>query len=403
MTAMGLRRYRALVTIAGVRTPLLLSTAGSMPIGMYGLAILLLARDAGNSFAQAGAVVGAFSLANAFGAVAQGRLMDRLGQTRVLCVAASAHLPALIALVVAARAEGPTWVLALLALCGGASLPQLPAAMRSLWNMLVPDPDLRATAYALVAVVFELAVVTAPALVAAIVAIASPEVAVIIAGALGVGSALGFTVTRASRRWRGTRHEVGWLGPLVAPGMRTVFGVLAVFGTAVGIVQVAVPAFAEARGSAATGGVLLAALSAGSLVGGLIYGLRVWPGTLPRRLAVLMLALGAGFASLALADAQLPLAALLLMTGLLFAPTTVVGSTLLDTVAPAGTVTEAFAAMVMGIVAGTAAGNALGGVLVEAASYDTAVLVAGAFATAGAALAVAGRRTLVATGSSSTA
>jgi hypothetical protein len=49
----------------------------------------------------------------------------------------------------------------------------------------------------------------------------------------------------------------------------------------------------------------------------------------------------------------------------------VVGSTLLDTVAPAGTVTEAFAAMVMGIVIGTAVGNALGGALVESSSYES--------------------------------
>jgi hypothetical protein len=76
------------------------------------------------------------------------------------------------------------------------------------------------------------------------------------------------------------------------------------------------------------------------------------------------------------------------------APTTVVGSTLLDHVAPAGTVTEAFAAMVMGIVAGTAAGNAAGGALVESASYEAAVLVAGGVAAAGAALALARRSTL---------
>ena len=56
--------------------------------------------------------------------------------------------------------------------------------------------------------------------------------------------------------------------------------------------------------------------------------------------------------------------------------------------------TEAFAAMVMGIVAGTAVGNALGGSLVESASYDAAVLVAGGTAVAGAALALARRRTL---------
>ena len=57
--------------------------------------------------------------------------------------------------------------------------------------------------------------------------------------------------------------------------------------------------------------------------------------------------------------------------------------------------TEAFAAMVMGIVAGTAVGNALGGALVESSSYEAAVLVAGATAVAGSALALARRRTLL--------
>ncbi|MDA0179360.1 MFS transporter [Solirubrobacter phytolaccae] len=394
MTASGVGRYRALVRISGARAPLILSTAGSMPIGMYGLAILLLARDGGGTFAEAGRVVGAFSLANAFGAVAQGRLMDRFGQTRVLRIAVAGHLPALIALVLAARAGSSAWVLAALALCGGATLPQLPAAMRSLWTMLVPDPTLRGTAYALVAVVFEVAVVTAPALVAAIVAVFSPEVAVLAAGTLATASVVGFTVTRASRTWRGEPHEVGWLGPLGAPGMRTVIAVLALFGTAVGIVQVAVPAFADERGSAATGGVLLAALSAGSLVGGLVYGLRTWPGSLPLRLPLLLLALGGLLALLAVASTNVLLAVLLVACGVLFAPTTVVGSTLLDTVAPAGTVTEAFAAMVMGIVAGTAIGNALGGSLIESGSFEVSVLVAGAVAVTGAALAFVRRGTL---------
>ena len=82
----------------------MLSALGSMPIGMFGLAILLLARETTGSFASAGRVVGAFGLANAFGAVAQGRLMDRLGQARVLRAAAVVHALALIALVLAAEA-----------------------------------------------------------------------------------------------------------------------------------------------------------------------------------------------------------------------------------------------------------------------------------------------------------
>jgi predicted MFS family arabinose efflux permease len=179
--------------------------------------------------------------------------------------------------------------------------------------------------------------------------------------------------------------------------MRTVCGVLLTFGMAFGVVQVAVPAFTLARGSASAGGVLLASLSLGSLVGGVVYGARRWPGALPRRLAAVMLGLGTGYALLALPADYVPLAVLLVLAGTLLAPATVICSTLLDTVAPPGTVTEAFAVMVTAIVAGVAVGNALGGSVVESASYDVAVLAAGAIAACGAGLVVARRRTLSAT------
>src|ERR687895_631974 len=250
----GMARYRALLGLPGARVPIVASASGSLAIGMFALAILLLVRDATGSFAEAGRVVGAFGLANAIGAGAQGRLMDRPGQPRVL---------------------------------------------------------------------------------------------------------------------RGV-------------GMRTVFLALAALGAAIGIVQVAVPAFAAAEGSAEAGGLLLAALSAGSLVGGLVYGARSWPGLPSQRLAVLLAALGAGCALIAAAGTHVTVALALLAVGVLLAPATIVGSALLDVVAPAGTVTEAFTVMVMGIVAGTAAGNAVGGAIVEEWSYSAAGLAAAAVAVGGA-------------------
>jgi len=390
----GARRYAALLALPGARRPVIFSAVGSMPIGMFGLAVLLLAQDATGSFAIAGRVVGAFGIGNALGAVAQGRLMDRLGQTRVLRSAAVAHALACAALVVVAHeGAGTGWLYASAAL-GGLALPQLPAAMRSLWSVLARDQQQRETAYAMVSIVFEIAVLTAPALTAAIVALASPEVAVAVAAAFCAGGALAFSSTPASLAWRGAPHDAGWLGPLAAPGMRTVLLVLGAFGIAVGVVQVLLPAFADERGSAETGGLYLALLSAGSLAGGLVYGARSWPGAPQRRLPLLLLGLGGGFALLAAAGSPGVLAVLLLACGLVLAPTTVVASTLLDTAAPAGTVTEAFAVMVMGIVAGTALGNALGGTIVEGASYEVGALCAGAIALLGAGVAVARRRTL---------
>jgi MFS family permease len=320
--------------------------------------------------------------------------MDRLGQRRVLRTAAAVHLLAVGALVLAATERAPAWVLTACALVGGGSLPQVPAAMRSLWSALVEDEERRQTAYALVTIVFEVSVVTAPVVVAALSALASPAVAILAAVGLATAGALGFAATPASRRWRGAEHAVGWLGPLAAAGVRTLFAVLAGFGTAIGVLQVALPAFAAGRGAAETGGWFLAALSAGSLCGGLIYGSRTWPGAPAVRVAGLVLGVGAGCALVAAADAPLAMAGATLAIGLLLAPTTTACSALLDVVAPPGTVTEAFAVLVMGIVAGTAAGNALGGALVETASYRTAALAAAAVAAAGAAVALALRPTL---------
>ena len=385
------RRYHALLSLPGAAVPIAASALGSLAIGMSILAIILLARDATGSFAQAGRVVAAFGVCNALGAVAQGRLMDRLGQPRVLRAAAAAHLAALAALVVAAGEKSPAWVLAGFAALAGMTLPQVPAAMRSLWNALVEDAERRQTAYALVAIVFEVAVTTAPVLVAAVVAVASPSAAVLASAACAVAGAVAFAATGASHGWRAEPHAVGWLGPLIAPGMRTVFVAMAAFGAAVGVVQVAVPAFAADHGSAELGGLLLGGLSAGSLAGGLVYGARTWPGAPAARLPVLLLVLACALALLAVAQRPLALAALLFGAGLLIAPIATVGSTLLDTAAPPGTATEAFAVMIMGIVAGSAAGNALGGALVDDASFAVAATASGGLAAAGAAWSVARR------------
>jgi predicted MFS family arabinose efflux permease len=378
------RRYHALLSLPGAPLPVVASALGSLAIGMAILAIILLAREATGSFGQAGRVVAAFGLCNALGAVAQGRLMDRLGQPRVLRAAATGHLAALVALVVAAGEDAPAWLLAVFAALAGITLPQVPAAMRSLWNALVDDPERRQTAYALVTIVFEVAVTTAPVLVAAVVAVASPGAAVLASAGCAVTGALLFAATGASHEWRGTAHEVGWLGPLVAAGMRTVFIVMGAFGIALGVLQVAVPAFAADHGSAELGGLLLGALSAGSLAGGLVYGARSWPGSPAARLPFLLLMLAGALALLAVAQRPIALAALLFGAGVLIAPTATVGSTLLDTAAPPGTATEAFAVMIMGIVAGNAAGNALGGALVDEASFTAAVVCAGGIAAAGA-------------------
>ncbi len=56
--------------------------------------------------------------------------------------------------------------------------------MRSLWGMLVPDEERRRTAYALVSIVFEVSVISAPVIAAVIIALVSPTAAVLVAAAV---------------------------------------------------------------------------------------------------------------------------------------------------------------------------------------------------------------------------
>ena len=97
----------------------------------------------------------------------------------------------------------------------------------------------------------------------------------------------------------------------------------------------------------------------------------------PRRLTALLVAWGAAHAALALAVGPLSLAGLLLLAGAAISPTIVYANAMLDHLAPAGTLTEAFTWTTAGLTAGIAVGAALAGVLAEQASPSAAFAALG--------------------------
>ena len=85
----GLGRYADVLRAAHVTPLLLASMLARLPYGVFALAAILYLADARDSYAVAGLVDGAFGLGAAVGAPWQSRLIDRLGQRRVLLVAAA--------------------------------------------------------------------------------------------------------------------------------------------------------------------------------------------------------------------------------------------------------------------------------------------------------------------------
>jgi MFS family permease len=234
-----------------------------------------------------------------------------------------------------------------------------------------------------------------PLLAGILVAVASPAAALVTGIALAATGSLAFASSPASRAWRGELRHGGVLGPLVAPGMRTLLLAALPLGYAFGSLEVALPAFGISEGSGSLGGYAIAAMSVGSAAGGIAYG-ALAPGNVLRAYLVFVAALPFGVALLALPWSPLSMLLLAPLAGAAIAPLTAAENEVIGGVAPAGTLTEAYTWIITATVLGISAGVAVSGAIVEAADWRAAVAAGAAVALLGGAAALARRDTLVA-------
>jgi hypothetical protein len=371
--------YARLLRTPDAVLPLLASFAGALPIGMLGLATLLLVRGATGSLAEGSAAAGALTAGNAVGVAIQGHLIDRHGQTPVLVSAAVCCAVSLALFVVAVTGGGQLVLTGFLALLAGASIPATTSSMRALWPLLVSDRDLRTAAYALLAVMFTAALVIGPLLVSVLLLVAGAASAVLAAGGLAAGAGLLFASTHASRRWRPVAGGRPWVHR-PSPALRTLLVAALGSGLANGLVYVGVPAVTIAHHAPALAGVLFGLAAAGDLVGGLLYGARSWPLALPSRLPILQGASAVLIGCLGLTASPWGLAPLMLVAGAVSAPGSIATSTLLDVAVPRPRLTESYTLLIGAGLSASSVGYAAGGSLVQAGGSSSAVFAAGAFA-----------------------
>jgi predicted MFS family arabinose efflux permease len=112
------------------------------------------------------------------------------------------------------------------------------------------------------------------------------------------------------------------------------------------------------------------------MVGGLAFGARASDRGPEQRMVGLLALVVAGIALLSVATGLVQLAAGMVLAGLGIAPAIACLYLLVDRLAPAGTVTEAFTWVTTAFATGFALGNALGGSLVHRVGTDRAFLVA---------------------------
>ena len=379
-------RVRAAITAPGAPGLLLARTLGSLPVGMVPLGIILLLRAAGRSYALAGVADGAYALGLALAQPLLGRLIDRAGMTRVLGPLALAFPSILIALALAGSHGAPGAVTIALALAAGATLPPLGACMRALWPELIATPALRPTAFAIDAVLQELAFVLGPPLLTLVVALANPRLGLLAAaGAGGAGSASFAALARS----RHVRSAHGGGGALRSTAVRRLLLLSLAMGGSFGAAEVAMPAFCELHGSRPSAGLILAALALGSACGGVVFGARAAAASVPRRMLGALACFAGLLALLLLAPSIAAMAALAFAAGLPIAPAFAGLYLLLDRFSVAGALTETFAWNTTCIYTGASIGTAAGGALIAPAGYRAAIALSVTLALLAAALVLA--------------
>ncbi|MFE7272449.1 MFS transporter [Streptomyces sp. NPDC057623] len=354
---------------------LLLGTLiGRLPNGMVPVAILLLIVEQGGSLAAGGLLCALYGLASGVGQPVLGRMVDRRGQTRVTTAAVLVTTACLLLLSYADALAQPGLAAGLVVLAG-LSTPPLEANLRALWGAVLKDPERRRAALALDTGAQGLIYVAGPPLVAALSALQGPGAAMTVTAVLGLLGAGAVLSAAPSRQWQpeGT-HAGGFLGPLQHGGLRLLFLAVSGVGFSLGAMNVWAVSMADRHGMALLSGVIPAALSVGSLLGGILYGRLRRPGQLGTQLRTAALLFTLAWVPLAAHPGPIAATAPTALPGLFLTALITSAFLTVDALAPAGTRTEAYAWLIAAVGTGQAAGTALAGAL--SAHPSTAALPA---------------------------
>src|SRR3954471_5598897 len=351
-----------------------------MPISMAPLAIVLLIQQMRGSYAVAGVVTGVYAVGATLGTPVLGRLVDRVGQPRVVGPAGLVSAFFLAALALTAAADASDAVLLPLAAAAGLSMPPFGAVMRGAWRISQPQDQNRLAAYPLDAVAIEFVFVVGPLLVGLLLVTTPAAAPLLVTSGLLVLGSLVYARAPAVRAWRPEPHPDGEdavaPSPLASAGVRIALLVTLFVSLGFAHVDLAIAATArEALGDPGRVGLLFACIAGGSTLGGLWYGSRSWRIPERLRLPVSLAGVCAGLAAVAAllggieGRARTPalplLASLLFATGLFIAPGLIAVTNLVDALAPRSRLSEAQAWVSTSYTGGAAAGTALAGLLVD--------------------------------------
>ncbi len=370
--------YRSILSIRGASAFTWWGLLARAQMAMTELGVFLLVQIEYGSYAKAGGVVGIVAVGWVVVGPIIGGLVDRYGQFRILRWSIALATLGRIGLAVSGVLHSPLWVLALFA-------PLIPATgsistyTRARWSHVARSSDELNTAFSLEASLDEILFIVGPAATTILCTQVASWSGLAFSTATLVVGGYAFIAHRETEppvEPRGTRPmpsgRLRVRRPRLGSHLLVTFPAVLITGaifTAQGALFVstdaATVAFADEAGVKALSGPVLAVFALGSLVGGILYGSRVWRRSLASRLVWGITLTGLGVSTFGLAPNLAVLALAMFVTGFVVAPTMAVGDGLVQALVPRNRLTEGMAWTRTGIDLGIGAGATLSGHLIE--------------------------------------
>ncbi len=367
---------------------------GRMPMAMYGLGTVLLISAGTGHYGVAGSVSAAGSLGGALCAPQLGRLVDRVGQHRVLIPVCLVFVLAVAGLVTAVTLHAPDWTLFACGMAGGATMPQTGPMARARWSALLGGSPRLHTAFSLESVADELCFVIGPAAVTVLATQLNPAAGVGCAALFALAGSLWFASQRSTEPPPRPAPRPGGVSGhrsrLAAPSLVILVPVSVFLGAMFVTIDLSTVAFATRLGHKPLAGLILGVYALGSATGGLWYGSRTWRAPASRRMAVTLCLTVAGVCTFWAMPSLAVLAVLIYLCGLTIAPTLIAAFSLLESTARPGRATEAMTWLSTGISVGLAIGATAAGFILDAFGPRWGYVFAGASGVAAAVICLAG-------------
>lgn len=359
--------YSAVLKAPGVLRIVVSQLVARFPFGMMSLAFVMHIEHVHNSYAIAGIALAAETIGAAISGPLLSRKIGDWGVRRVITIAALTTGSGMIAI---AAFESPPLVMIALAFLVGLTSPPIQAAVRTIYPTLVKKRQLT-TLFSLDATAQEIIWVIGPLLATLIAAQVSTAFAVLVMAALQIGGAFLFLSNREVKEIvipKSTKKMGGVLKSKIVIA-NVIIGLLLVgsfSGVEVGSVAI--------LDNKALAGAVIAALSVGSIIGGVFLGPRArtrW--ALSKYLVIILI----GY-SLVFINPTDPvwLGFCFFIAGIGIAPALGVLGAIVATSLKMSDTAEAYGWIATGQLMGFAAGAALAGIAIETVSPESALLIA---------------------------